>query len=116
MFFLSCTYILHAKESAHICKENYENGELYVDCSNMRLNFIPQLPSNTFSLNLQHNRVYDLLGYGLNVNYMKNLTVLDLSFNNLEHIRDGWFNGLKKLQQLRLNNNKLKYDTESFPI
>ncbi|CAG2186754.1 TLR13 [Mytilus edulis] len=47
--------------------------------------------------------------------YLINLSVLDLSFNNLESINEQTFTGLENLQYLNLNKNKLSYNTRQVP-
>ncbi|VDI24486.1 toll-like receptor 4 [Mytilus galloprovincialis] len=112
MLFVLCSYFLYAKGIAYQCKENLKRGKLHVDCSNKGLlnlifSGIPQVPSNAFSLNLQHNSIHIIRNKDLR--HMTNLTVLDLSYNRLSYISGDAFNGLEKLQQLRLNNNELDY-------
>ncbi|XP_071175259.1 toll-like receptor 4 [Mytilus edulis] len=112
MLFVLCSYFLYAKGIAYPCKENLKRGKLHVDCSNKGLlnlifSGIPQVPSNAFSLNLQHNSIHIIRNKDLR--HMTNLTVLDLSYNRLSYISGDAFNGLEKLQQLRLNNNELDY-------
>lgn len=109
-----CFDVNRAEWSKFPCAKHYQNGELHVDCSHKSLTQIPQLPKNTVHLNLQHNWIQYIPN---NVfKNMTNLTVLDLSFNCLDSIGEHAFNGLQKLVQLKLNNNKLKYNSRArFP-
>lgn len=87
------------------CAKFYKKGELTVDCSFKNLKNIPDIPPNTFYLNLQHNLITKIANGTFE--HMTNLTVLDLSFNKLQSMNDQTFKGLGNLENLKLNNNKL---------
>ncbi|XP_052069608.1 toll-like receptor 4 [Mytilus californianus] len=87
------------------CENFYQKGELYVDCSNRNMTDIPNLPSNTAYLNLQHNLIGEIPDNTFENMY--NLKVLDLSFNKIGSINQQVFYGLCDLRHLKLKNNYL---------
>ncbi|CAC5395036.1 unnamed protein product [Mytilus coruscus] len=87
------------------CAKFYKKGELRIDCSHKNLRYIPNLPSNTVYLNLQHNLIIQIPNNTFE--HMTDLKVLDLSFNKLQSMNDQTFNGLGNLKHLKLNKNKL---------
>ncbi|XP_076073576.1 toll-like receptor 6 [Mytilus galloprovincialis] len=85
------------------CEKLYQKGELYVDCSCRNMTSIPNLPSNTAYLNLQHNLISEIPDHTFKNMY--NLKILDLSFNKIVSINQQVFYGLSDLRHLKLNNN-----------
>lgn len=86
------------------CERFYKKGELKIDCSHKNLTHIPDLPSDTVYLNLQHNLIIRIPNNTFK--HMTNLKVLDLSFNKLQSMNDQSFSGLGNLMKLDLNNNR----------
>ena len=93
---------------------SYLNG-LHVTCSSRGLHSIPgNLPTNTFVLYLQQNRITSIKSNTFN-NFLK-LVQLHLDDNEISVIEDNNFNNLPKLEILYLHNNKItsiKSDTFS---
>ncbi|XP_034541694.1 leucine-rich repeat-containing protein 17-like [Notolabrus celidotus] len=90
------------------CSELTELGEVFVDCQNRRLNFIP--PAQTWSQQPKHllfarNRI-KVLRDGAFSGY-EGLTSLDLQQNHITLIEEGAFQGLTELTTLLLQNNRL---------
>ncbi|CAG2205667.1 unnamed protein product [Mytilus edulis] len=88
------------------CERFYKKGELKIDCSHKNLTHIPDLPSDTVYLNLQHNLIIRIPNNTFK--HMTNLKVLDLSFNKLQSMNDQSFSGLRNLMKLDLNNNMIR--------
>ncbi|CAC5370818.1 unnamed protein product [Mytilus coruscus] len=87
--------------------------EQYVDCSNINITTIPNLPSNINFLNLKSNQII-LISNG-SFHNLNHLSELDLSWNKLERLELGSFTGLVNLQKLILEHNNLSQQWESFP-
>lgn len=60
-------------------------------------------------LNLTKNRLHEVENLHMSANRkcLQNLLVLDLSMNNIERIGSNWFSGLKNLEELLIQNNRL---------
>ena len=77
-----------------------------VDCSYSNLTNMPEnLPENTQILNMAHNNIQTLY---FPTGYLKNLQIIDLSFNNISLITDDFLQGFVDIERLSLQNNKLQ--------
>ncbi|KAK3729786.1 hypothetical protein RRG08_022099 [Elysia crispata] len=85
-----------------------------VDCSNMGLREIPELPEISTNVYLQNNHIKDVSSKKLKC--LKNLKELDLSQNKLRRIRNNTFQGLDALVFLSLKENLLKYSSGTFEL
>uniref|UniRef100_A0A674BXQ1 Slit homolog 1a (Drosophila) n=1 Tax=Salmo trutta TaxID=8032 RepID=A0A674BXQ1_SALTR len=103
-----------------------------VDCSNLRINKIPEhIPASTTELRLNNNEITTLEATGVfkalsqlnNINLSNNkimeiedgafegagsVSELHLSANQLDSVRSGMFKGLEGLRMLMLRNNKIR--------
>ena len=85
-----------------------------VDCSNLHLSHIPDLPVDTRRLTMRRNNLTRLSDYSLK-NYVA-LTSLDLSRNNLRVFGVHAFSGLSRLVTLDLTYNHLCLDTDTYSV
>lgn len=88
----------------HACNCTVVQGTLTADCSNLGLNSTPVFWPNVTSINLSHNKFTEL---PQPQSLPSNLTYLDLSYNEIKQIKNKTFQGLWRLSDLRLNDNKL---------
>lgn len=97
-----------SKLAAPDCSESIESRDVFVDCQDRRLNFIPT--SQTWSeqpkhLLLARNRI-KVLRDGAFAGY-ESLISLDLQQNQISLVEEGAFQGLKQLTTLLLQHNRL---------
>ncbi|XP_071393836.1 leucine-rich repeat-containing protein 17-like [Centroberyx affinis] len=90
------------------CSESTENGDVFVDCQDRRLNSIPS--SKTWSQEPKHlllarNRI-KVLRDGAFVGF-EGLKSLDLQQNQISMVEEGAFQGLTRLTTLLLQHNRL---------
>ncbi|XP_052083879.1 toll-like receptor 4 [Mytilus californianus] len=86
---------------------------LNVDCSNRRLQDVPDLPANVYTLSLKKNNIKVINDYQFSL--LRNLSELDLSYNKIKRLNRFSFNGLSNLLILNLNNNPLPYTERAIP-
>ncbi|CAG2250829.1 unnamed protein product [Mytilus edulis] len=110
---------------------------LFVDCNSRSLSYVPDLPSNTYTLQMSHNTIPEINDqvlqrhttfdesvstyfYYIYKNVIttmtadiftdcNNLTSINLSFNSIEYLHPGAFRNLTELTNLALNINKIRY-------
>lgn len=88
------------------CIEQPNRYRLVVDCSNRNLTSLPSyLPKTVYDieLNCSNNFITDVQP----VNYLNNVTILDLSGNQVSHISDSVPSELKRLEKLILTDHEL---------
>lgn len=78
-----------------------------LDCSNLGLSEIPKdIPNSVKQLNLSHNSISNFLDDAFD-KYCVNITLLDLSYNDISNLSRRHFEGLKSLETLFLLANKI---------
>ncbi|CAC5417524.1 unnamed protein product [Mytilus coruscus] len=87
---------------------------LEVDCSNRRLQDIPDVPANVYTLSLKKNNIKVINHYQFNL--LRHLSELDFSYNKIKRLNRFSFNGLSNLLFLNLNYNPLPYTERAIPI
>lgn len=94
-------------EATSMCR-TYMFPRPLLDCSNKDLNSIPSdLPSDIVKMDLSNNNIKHLKPKQFLLS--KDLKLLNLSSNSLHHIDTGAFAGLLYLRELDLSNNSLHY-------
>ncbi|CAG2241837.1 unnamed protein product [Mytilus edulis] len=96
------------------CKKETDNSNVIIDCSKTNTTTIPDFPRNSYSVDLQHNRIQFINGEKFR--FLTHLTVLDLSFNVIAGFNRNSFEYMKKLVVLKLNNNPLRFKGTSIPV
>ena len=93
-----------------MCRCTQNASKYVVDCSNVRLSFVPRgIPASVTHLFLDYNNIYNLKK-GSFPKKKKQLKVLSIKHNRMKKIEAGVFQHTPNIQELDLYNNSLEYE------
>ncbi|KAK6165325.1 hypothetical protein SNE40_022274 [Patella caerulea] len=116
VFFLVVRMFKNGETSSLRCKYSLDEHHtgISVDCSRRNLTSVPfDLPANTTTLNLNHNKLEHLLNHQFL--YLHQLKSLSLNSNPLYDIQEEAFNNLTYLEDLQIMGHRLNYSLSSLP-
>ncbi|KAK6165322.1 hypothetical protein SNE40_022269 [Patella caerulea] len=116
VFFLLVRMFKNGETSSSRCKHSLDehHAGISMDCSRRNLTSVPvDLPANTTTLNLNHNKLEHLLNHQFL--YLHQLKSLSLNSNPLYDIQEEAFNNLTYLEDLQIMGHRLTYSLSSLP-